>query len=109
VLTCSADGCDRAPHCRGMCARCYRRNLRRGNLKVIQPHYSAGAESVAECLTCVDAAHLLGYDSATNIARRVGLGRALGDSAAKEALYQHLDRHGRQDITRRLRQQEAMT
>ena len=99
MLTCSADGCDRAPHCRGMCSMHYLRAKRAGQFEPLV---------ASECITCTETAHLLGYDNATNIARRVGLGGQQNDHRAREALYRHLRRHNQTDLLDRIIARETI-
>ena len=102
MLTCSADGCDRAPHCRGMCSMHYQFAKRHGHIQPLQ------GKRMGDCLTCADIAHIAGYDNATNIARRVGLGGKQNDHRAREALYRHLRRHGQTDLLDRIIARETI-
>lgn len=87
---CEIEGCDREIQRRNWCRAHYRRWLRSRDPESLRDRSTSG-----ECLTCVDACHLLGLgESAELTAARLGMDL--------RQLSAHLRMHGRRDVAERV-------
>ena len=91
---CVIDGCDGTHRAHGWCGRHYQRWLRYGD----PLHIPTGERG--ECATCADAGWLIDSgESGLRVCSRLGYA---GNNSGRKALRQHLLRHGRGDLARRL-------
>jgi hypothetical protein len=91
---CVIDGCDGTHRAHGWCGKHYQRWLRYGD----PLHIPTGGRG--ECATCADAEWLIDSgESGLRVCSRLGYA---GDNSGRKALRQHLLRHGRGDLARRL-------
>ena len=91
---CVIDGCDGTHLARGWCGRHYQRWFRYGD----PLHVPTGERG--ECATCADAEWLIDSgESGLRVCSRLGYA---GNNSGRKALRQHLLRHGRGDLARRL-------
>jgi len=90
---CEMDGCNRPHHAKGVCKRHY--GLQRNHGYV--PTLIRGGNRTAdgECLTCVDACHLLGLGESVHVTA-VRLGYTV------ETLAHHLRQHGHRGLLERV-------
>ena len=89
--TCEMDGCNRPHHGNGLCKSHDSMRRRRRTLVALTSNRTADGE----CLTCVDAAHLIGLGESVELtADRLGY--------TDKSLLAHLTRHGHESLVERI-------
>jgi hypothetical protein len=94
-MTCSLDGCNRRAKAKGMCDPHAKRVRKYGHPGPAEIATRRPARWQGECLTCVDACHLLNLGESVELtATRLGL--------KPESLLNHLRSHGHERIAERV-------